>query len=181
MSRLVQLAGEALRGGVDPASPAAEGVLAGLLGDTDRAAMLQRVTSAAHADPARFRELASLVRGVEPLSAPRRSSRGWSPHSGLARPVNLTCVSRTVGRTARNGQGTKKGRIGGGHRGSAQGVPADRRGRGRVHHRRGVQDRLAQEGDWNVTESVAEVIIRTRDLNGDKLLSFDEFWAHLNK
>ncbi|MFE7838289.1 EF-hand domain-containing protein [Streptomyces sp. NPDC057474] len=38
---------------------------------------------------------------------------------------------------------------------------------------------LAQEGDWNVTESVAEVIIRTRDLNGDKLLSFDEFWAHL--
>ncbi|UUU25035.1 EF-hand domain-containing protein [Streptomyces sp. DSM 40750] len=40
---------------------------------------------------------------------------------------------------------------------------------------------LAQEGDWNVTESVAEVIIRTRDLNGDKLLSFDEFWAHLGK
>ncbi|CBG69876.1 MULTISPECIES: EF-hand domain-containing protein [Streptomyces] len=40
---------------------------------------------------------------------------------------------------------------------------------------------LAQEGDWNVTESVAEVIIRTRDLNGDKLLSFDEFWAHLDK
>ncbi|MBD9704539.1 EF-hand domain-containing protein [Streptomyces sp. NPDC014892] len=40
---------------------------------------------------------------------------------------------------------------------------------------------LAQEGDWNVTESVAEVIIRTRDLNGDKLLSFDEFWAHLSK
>ena len=40
---------------------------------------------------------------------------------------------------------------------------------------------LAQEGDWNVTESVAEVIIRSRDLNGDKLLSFDEFWAHLSK
>ena len=40
---------------------------------------------------------------------------------------------------------------------------------------------LAQEGDWNVTESVAEVIIKTRDLNGDKVLSFDEFWAHLNK
>ncbi|MFG2311818.1 EF-hand domain-containing protein [Streptomyces sp. NPDC048566] len=40
---------------------------------------------------------------------------------------------------------------------------------------------LAQGGDWNVTESVAEVIIATRDLNGDKLLSFDEFWAHLNK
>jgi Ca2+-binding EF-hand superfamily protein len=40
---------------------------------------------------------------------------------------------------------------------------------------------LAQEGDWNVTESVAEVIIKSRDLNGDKLLSFDEFWAYLSK
>ncbi|MGW3950918.1 EF-hand domain-containing protein [Streptomyces sp. NPDC004752] len=40
---------------------------------------------------------------------------------------------------------------------------------------------LAQEGDWNVTEAVAEAIIRTRDLNGDKVLSFDEFWAYLNK
>ncbi|WP_405731020.1 EF-hand domain-containing protein [Streptomyces sp. NBC_00028] len=40
---------------------------------------------------------------------------------------------------------------------------------------------LAQEGDWNVTESVAEVIIKTRDLNGDKVLSFDEFWAYLSK
>ncbi len=40
---------------------------------------------------------------------------------------------------------------------------------------------LAQGGDWNVTESVAEVIIASRDLNGDKKLSFDEFWAHLNK
>ncbi|MEU3662889.1 EF-hand domain-containing protein [Streptomyces sp. NPDC032940] len=40
---------------------------------------------------------------------------------------------------------------------------------------------LAQGGDWNVTESVAEAIIAGRDLNGDKQLSFDEFWAHLNK
>ncbi|MFE1311808.1 EF-hand domain-containing protein [Streptomyces sp. NPDC058755] len=40
---------------------------------------------------------------------------------------------------------------------------------------------LAQEGDWNVTEAVAEAIIKTRDLNGDKVLSFDEFWAYLNK
>ncbi|MEU6381561.1 EF-hand domain-containing protein [Streptomyces sp. NPDC046909] len=40
---------------------------------------------------------------------------------------------------------------------------------------------LAQEGDWNVTESVAEAIIKTRDLNGDKVLSFDEFWAYLAK
>ena len=40
---------------------------------------------------------------------------------------------------------------------------------------------LAQGGDWNVTESVAEAIIKTRDLNGDKVLSFDEFWTYLNK
>lgn len=40
---------------------------------------------------------------------------------------------------------------------------------------------LAQEGDWNVTETVAEAIIKTRDLNGDKVLSFDEFWTYLNK
>ncbi|MEW2118298.1 EF-hand domain-containing protein [Streptomyces sp. NPDC005474] len=40
---------------------------------------------------------------------------------------------------------------------------------------------LAQAGDWNVTESVAEAIIASRDLDGDKLLSFDEFWTYLNK
>ncbi|MGY6024535.1 EF-hand domain-containing protein [Streptomyces spinosirectus] len=40
---------------------------------------------------------------------------------------------------------------------------------------------LAQGGDWNVTESVAEAIIKTRDLNGDKVLSFDEFWTYLSK
>ncbi|WAZ24227.1 EF-hand domain-containing protein [Streptomyces cinnabarinus] len=40
---------------------------------------------------------------------------------------------------------------------------------------------LAQQGDWNVTEAVAEAIIKSRDLNGDKVLSFDEFWAYLGK
>ncbi|MBJ7904796.1 EF-hand domain-containing protein [Streptomyces sp. NPDC004549] len=40
---------------------------------------------------------------------------------------------------------------------------------------------LAQQGDWNVTETVAAAIIKTRDLNGDKVLSFDEFWAYLAK
>ncbi|MDG9718828.1 EF-hand domain-containing protein [Streptomyces sp. DH24] len=40
---------------------------------------------------------------------------------------------------------------------------------------------LAQQGDWHVTESVAEAIINSRDLNGDKVMSFDEFWAYLNK
>ncbi|MEU2061562.1 EF-hand domain-containing protein [Streptomyces sp. NPDC013455] len=40
---------------------------------------------------------------------------------------------------------------------------------------------LAQQGDWNVTETVAEAIIGTRDLDGDKVLSFDEFWSYLSK
>ncbi|MCL7426824.1 EF-hand domain-containing protein [Streptomyces sp. NPDC057806] len=40
---------------------------------------------------------------------------------------------------------------------------------------------LAQGGDWNVTETVAEAIIKSRDLNGDKLLSFDEFWSYVGK
>jgi Ca2+-binding EF-hand superfamily protein len=40
---------------------------------------------------------------------------------------------------------------------------------------------LAQGGDWNVTDSVADSIIASRDLNGDKVLSFDEFWTFLNK
>lgn len=40
---------------------------------------------------------------------------------------------------------------------------------------------LAQGGDWNVTEPVAEAVIAAQDLNGDKLLSFEEFWGHLNK
>ncbi|RZU44592.1 EF hand domain-containing protein [Streptomyces sp. BK022] len=40
---------------------------------------------------------------------------------------------------------------------------------------------LAQQGDFNVTETVAEVVIKTRDINGDKVLTFDEFWAYLNK
>ncbi|MFD8673903.1 EF-hand domain-containing protein [Streptomyces seoulensis] len=40
---------------------------------------------------------------------------------------------------------------------------------------------LAQQGDFNVTETVAEAVIKTRDIDGDKVLSFDEFWAYLNK
>ncbi|MGW3663323.1 MerR family transcriptional regulator [Streptomyces sp. NPDC005141] len=71
MSRLVQLAGEALETGVDPGSPEADTVLSGLLGDADRAAVLARMESAAHAEIARFRELSALVRGTDPLSAHR--------------------------------------------------------------------------------------------------------------
>ncbi|MEV6393238.1 EF-hand domain-containing protein [Streptomyces sp. NPDC051907] len=40
---------------------------------------------------------------------------------------------------------------------------------------------MAQLGDFNVTETVAEAVIKTKDGNGDGLLTFDEFWASLNK
>ncbi|MFI9390498.1 EF-hand domain-containing protein [Streptomyces bauhiniae] len=40
---------------------------------------------------------------------------------------------------------------------------------------------LAQQGDFHVTETVAEAVIKTRDIDGDKVLTFDEFWAYLNK
>ncbi|MCX5393316.1 MULTISPECIES: EF-hand domain-containing protein [unclassified Streptomyces] len=40
---------------------------------------------------------------------------------------------------------------------------------------------MAQFGDFNVTETVAEVLIKQRDTNGDGVLSWDEFWAHYSK
>ncbi|MEU8521647.1 EF-hand domain-containing protein [Streptomyces sp. NBC_01216] len=40
---------------------------------------------------------------------------------------------------------------------------------------------MAQLGDFNVTETVAEALINQRDLNGDGMLSWDEFWTHINK
>ncbi|MFD4141989.1 MULTISPECIES: EF-hand domain-containing protein [unclassified Streptomyces] len=40
---------------------------------------------------------------------------------------------------------------------------------------------MAQLGDFNVTETVAEAVIRTKDANGDGQLTFDEFWASLNQ
>ncbi|MFI8293964.1 EF-hand domain-containing protein [Streptomyces sp. ms191] len=40
---------------------------------------------------------------------------------------------------------------------------------------------MAQLGDFHVTETVAEALINQRDTNGDGKLSWDEFWAHLNK
>ncbi|MCX5439743.1 MULTISPECIES: MerR family transcriptional regulator [unclassified Streptomyces] len=68
MSRLVQLAGEARERGVAPESPEAEEVLRGLLGaGADLAAVLERMEAAANADVARFRDLVSLVRGLETL------------------------------------------------------------------------------------------------------------------
>ncbi|MFI6489736.1 MerR family transcriptional regulator [Streptomyces sp. NPDC050564] len=86
MSRLVQLAGEALEQGVDPESPEAEEVLGPLLGNADRAAVLERLESAAHVEMARFRELNALVRGMEPLSA-HRAEFAWVVAALRARPA----------------------------------------------------------------------------------------------
>ncbi|MFJ8693557.1 EF-hand domain-containing protein [Streptomyces roseolilacinus] len=40
---------------------------------------------------------------------------------------------------------------------------------------------MAQLGDFQVTETVAQAIINAQDGNADGQLSWDEFWAHLNK
>ncbi|MFF2064027.1 EF-hand domain-containing protein [Streptomyces sp. NPDC058200] len=36
---------------------------------------------------------------------------------------------------------------------------------------------MAQLGDFNVTETVAQAVINAHDANSDGLLTFDEFWA----
>ncbi|WP_405602336.1 EF-hand domain-containing protein [Streptomyces sp. NBC_01410] len=40
---------------------------------------------------------------------------------------------------------------------------------------------MAQLGDFHVTEPVAEAVIKSKDGDGDGQLTFDEFWASLNK
>ncbi|GAA3816935.1 MerR family transcriptional regulator [Streptomyces phyllanthi] len=69
MSRMVQLAGEAREQGIDPGSPRAAEVLEELIGDADRAVVLERMEAATHPELARFRELTALVRGTGPLPA----------------------------------------------------------------------------------------------------------------
>lgn len=70
MSRLVHhlatSGGEALRQGVGPADPAAEEILRGLLGDADRAAVLDRLTATANVRVARYRRVSAIVNGVGP-------------------------------------------------------------------------------------------------------------------
>ncbi|GHD94901.1 MerR family transcriptional regulator [Streptomyces naganishii] len=67
MSRLVQLAGEALRRGVAPEAPEAGEILRGLIGDADPAAVLQRLTAASNERVARYRRLSATLKGLEPL------------------------------------------------------------------------------------------------------------------
>lgn len=76
VSRLVRLAGRALRDGVAPDAPEADGVLRGVLGDADRAAVLDRLTAAADVRVTRYRELSAVVNGLEPASAYEREF-GW--------------------------------------------------------------------------------------------------------
>ncbi|MFJ3338543.1 MerR family transcriptional regulator [Streptomyces sp. NPDC086766] len=66
VSRLVQLAGDALRQGVAPGSPEAEEVLRGLLGNADRAAVLECLTAAANERVARYRQLSAVLNGLGP-------------------------------------------------------------------------------------------------------------------
>ncbi|CAM5321470.1 EF-hand domain-containing protein OS=Streptomyces alboniger OX=132473 GN=CP975_25050 PE=4 SV=1 [Streptomyces alboniger] len=40
---------------------------------------------------------------------------------------------------------------------------------------------MARMGDFYMTETVAEAVIGTKDIDADKRLSFDEFWTSLNK
>ncbi|MFF8017332.1 MerR family transcriptional regulator [Streptomyces sp. NPDC007929] len=66
MSRLVSLAAEARERGIDPAAPEADDVLRDLLGDADRAAVLERLTAAFNVRIARYRELQAIVNGLDP-------------------------------------------------------------------------------------------------------------------
>lgn len=69
MSRLVQLAGEALRREIAPEAPEADELLAGLLGDADRAEVLRRLEAGTNLRLVRYRELSAIVNGLEPQSS----------------------------------------------------------------------------------------------------------------
>ncbi|MES5817170.1 MerR family transcriptional regulator [Streptomyces sp. RG80] len=69
MSRLIQLAGEARRRGTAPEAPEADELLAGLLGDADRAEVLKRLEAGTNLRLARYRELSAVVNGLEPQPA----------------------------------------------------------------------------------------------------------------
>ncbi|WP_086562684.1 MerR family transcriptional regulator [Streptomyces africanus] len=66
MSRLVRLAAQARQRGIAPEAPEADDVLRDLLGDTDRAAVLERLTAAFNVRVARYRELQAIVNGLDP-------------------------------------------------------------------------------------------------------------------
>ena len=69
MSRLVQLAGQALERGIAPEVPEAEELLRGLLGDADPAEVLKRLEAGTNVRVARYRQLWAVVAGLGPQSA----------------------------------------------------------------------------------------------------------------
>ncbi|RPF36402.1 MerR family transcriptional regulator [Streptomyces sp. TLI_185] len=69
MSRLVQLAGEALERGIAPEAPEAEELLRGLLGDADPAEVLKRLEAGSNVRVARYRQLMAAVKGLGPQAA----------------------------------------------------------------------------------------------------------------
>ncbi|MCH5674246.1 MerR family transcriptional regulator [Streptomyces gilvus] len=62
--RLVELVGKARERGIDPESPQADQVLRDLLGDTDHAAVLERVDATHNPRLARYRELLGILKGT---------------------------------------------------------------------------------------------------------------------
>jgi hypothetical protein len=108
-----------------------------------------------------------------------RRPPGWSPRCRYGRAVNLTCGSKPARHDKRKKRGGPVAHIDIEEaRKQFERIDAD--GDGSITAAE-FKTALAQGGDWNVTESVAEAIIKSRDLNGDKVLSFDEFWSFLNK
>ncbi|MFI9824073.1 MerR family transcriptional regulator [Streptomyces sp. NPDC052013] len=69
MSRLVRLAGDALKEGIAPESPRAAEILRGLIGDADPAAVRERLVAGTNVRLARYRELSAIVNGLEPPSS----------------------------------------------------------------------------------------------------------------
>ncbi|MGW1751852.1 MerR family transcriptional regulator [Streptomyces sp. NPDC002092] len=69
MSRLVQLAGQALERGIAPEAPEAEELLRGLLGDADPAEVLKRLEAGSNVRVARYRQLWAVVAGLGPQAA----------------------------------------------------------------------------------------------------------------
>lgn len=73
--RLVQLAARARERGIAPEAPEADGVLGEMLGDADRAVVLERMEATTNDRLARYRELLSVLKD-EPL-APHREEFAW--------------------------------------------------------------------------------------------------------
>ncbi|MCX5531196.1 MerR family transcriptional regulator [Streptomyces sp. NBC_00006] len=76
LQKLVALAGDAVRDGIDPQSTAAEPVLQELLGDADRSAVLDRLLATMDDKVARYRELLGVLKGGTP-EHPYREEFAW--------------------------------------------------------------------------------------------------------